>query len=79
MKTNPQELININDARYVLNAGGLAHLANLIYKSRTVNIGGRIYITKRQLNNCIKKEEALPASKNGKSDIFTSLSADMRL
>ncbi len=63
METNHEELININDARNSLNAGGLAYLANLIYKSRTVNIGGRIYITKRQLNSCLKKEKTLPALK----------------
>lgn len=73
MKTNPNELININEARNLLNTGGLAQLANLIYKSRTVNIGGRIYITKRQLNNCFKKEDRLAALKNGKSENFVSL------
>lgn len=59
MNSKSQELININDARNCLNSEGLAHLASLVYSGRTVNIGSRMYISKRQLNNCLKKDGVL--------------------
>lgn len=56
MKQDKVELININDARNPLSSGGLEHLVNLIYKNKTVNVGSRTFITKRQFENCLKKE-----------------------
>lgn len=64
MNSKPQELININDARNCLNAEGLAHLASLVYGKRAFNIGSRMYITKRQLNNCLKKDGLLQGATN---------------
>ena len=73
MKQKNNELININDVRNYLSSGGLEHLANLIYKNKTVNIGSRTFITKRQFENCMKKESG-NTNKNAfvKYEIITS-------
>ena len=58
MKQKSVELININTVRSLLCSGGLDYLADIIYKNKTINIGKRTFITKRQFENCMKKEEA---------------------
>lgn len=56
MKQKNVDLINVNEAKSLLSSGGLDHLAAIIYKCKTVTIGSRAYITKRQFENCLKKE-----------------------
>ena len=58
MEQNLNEFININEARNILKSNGLIHLSHIIYQNRTVNIGKRMYITKKQLENCLKKDFA---------------------
>lgn len=56
MSNNPNELININDAKHMLRSEGLTHLSHIICCGRTVNIGKRMFISKKQLDNCLKKD-----------------------
>jgi hypothetical protein len=58
MKKNLNEFIDINNARNVLKSNGLVYLSHIIYQNRTVNIGKRMYITKKQFENCVKKDLA---------------------
>lgn len=58
MKQKNVELININEARSLLSSSGLDHLTTIICNNKTVNVGSRTYITKRQFENCMKKETA---------------------
>ncbi len=58
MKQNLNEFIDINDARNGLKSNGLVYLSHIIYHNRTVNVGKRMYITKKQLEDCVKKDLA---------------------
>lgn len=70
MKSTGNELININDARSLLNSEGLAHLSQIIYGNRTINKGNRMYITRKQFENCLKKETATAKVSPVKQKLF---------
>lgn len=74
MKVDKSQLININDARKMLQSEGLAHLSHIICRGRTIDIGGRMYISSKQLHNCILKDKSshMPAAVGGRQPVMLS-------